>query len=71
MENINEILKNVPEHLLTIGTPIKKPAQADILYFRDKFGGVKFYKPSERKEGYIGPAVVQESINKAREKYNP
>ena len=69
MENINKVLKNVPEHLLTREAPIKKPAQADILYFRDKEGGVKFYKPSERKEGYIGPAVVQESINKAHEKY--
>lgn len=70
MENINEILKNVPEHLLEMEAQIKKPAQADILYFRDKLGGVKFYKPSERKEGYISPVVVQESINKAREKYN-
>ena len=69
MENINEALKNVPEHLLKVEVPTKKSAPLAILYNCDESGGIKFYDPRTLKMGYRGPVAVQESINKAREKY--
>ncbi len=69
MENINEALEDVPKHLLKRETPTKKSVQAEILYIRDKFGGIKFYDQRTLKMGYRGPVAVQESINKAHEKY--
>jgi len=70
MENINEVLKNVPPHLLKKEVPKKKSINLDILYLRDEFGGVKHYNPNNSEMGYKGEVVVQNSINKAREKYN-
>jgi len=69
MENINEALKDVPKHLLKREAPTKKSVQAEILYFLEESGGIKFYDPRTLKMGYRGPVAVQESINKAREKY--
>ena len=70
MENINDVLARVPEHLLRREVLTKKSAPLSILHSCDEFGGVKFYNPNNGKMGYKGPVVVQDSINKAREKYN-